>query len=169
VGRRSLNERAPQKHMGSRDRPAPPWPVAAQPGCRWSRAKLGTAPHTLRTAGMMVSTKTGCDTALISPPAFQLSSGHGRGRARTCWAEDPGTEPGNLGSDLVIDAGLATVMTVHVLPGSRGEEPVHDRGRRRPRSDSQGPGSPGAEASMETAKLLDRSLPTMSSDHARRM
>jgi hypothetical protein len=60
---------------------------------------------------------------LVSPPALPafIRPGTAHGPEHVA-AEDPGNEAGQtLGGNPIVDASLATIVTVHVLPGSRGK------------------------------------------------
>src|SRR5690348_2307938 len=66
---------------------------------------------------------------LVAPPALPfVVRPRAADRSEHVAAEDPGADAGEaLRGDVVVDARLAAVLAVHVLPRSRGEEPLHQR------------------------------------------
>src|SRR5690349_7517080 len=66
---------------------------------------------------------------LVAPPALPfVVRPRAADRSEHVAAKNPGADAGEaLRGDVVVDARLAAVLAVHVLPGSRGEEPLHQR------------------------------------------
>src|SRR5712691_8769797 len=141
-----------QKHMGR-----------ALAGDVLDEPELRAARHGDRLPRMMRQHKRGnVIRRLLSPPPFPAVIRPGAAdRAEHVATQNPRANPGqSLRRDVIIDARLATCVAVHLLPGARGEEPVHQGEPPTPIGFSRSWFGPAPKPSIETAKLLTRSFGT---------
>src|SRR5438876_1310806 len=93
-----------------------------------NEVEYGAALHRDRRAGMMRQHEyRHMIGRLLAPPALPALVGPGAAdRAEHVPPQDPGTNAAQaLLRDLVVDSDLAVGVAMHLLPGTRGEEPLH--------------------------------------------